>query len=154
MSFVLSMLLFFMIVIIAGWRIGKGKRAGALVTMICLFITVMVIWLGPEPFLKRFHLLSIEKTLNMEGPIAERLLFYKGTFPVIKDFTWIGTGLGTFGTNFARYRNFEFTENFLRHTHNDYLELITETGVGGILFLLIFFGLYVSYLGRVIRKLE
>jgi hypothetical protein len=154
MSFTLSMLIFFLILIWAAWRARKGRRISALIAVVCLLITVMVVWLGPEPFLKKFHFLSVQHVVKMEGPIGVRVMFYKGALDVAKDFPLTGTGFGTFGTNFMRYRTFDYTDEYLRYTHNDYLQLVTETGAAGAAFILFFLGLYGVYLGRVVRKLE
>ena len=155
MSFVLSQILFFSILLWTAGRQRKGKRFAVAVTVVILFVGVMVFWLGPQAFLKRFHILSIEKIIKMEGSDAIRVHFYKNTFRVIRDFPAVGTGLGTFGTNFSRYRVFKFPgTHYLRYTHNDYLQLVSETGVAGALFLLGFLILYLRAMGRVVRKLE
>jgi O-antigen ligase len=90
----------------------------------------------------------------MEGPDGVRILFYRDTSHVIKDFPQVGTGLGTFGTNFTRYRHFDYTLDYLRWTHNDYLHLVSETGLAGLIFILVFLALYFYYFRRIIKKLE
>ena len=157
MSFALSQILFFTILLWTAGRKRKGKRFVGAVTAVILFAGVMVLWLGPEPFLRRFYMTSIERIIKMEGPDAIRIHFYKGAVEVIRDFPAAGTGLGTFGTNFTRYRFFELPEgstDYLRRTHNDYLELVSETGAAGALFLLGFMILYLRAVSRVARKLE
>ncbi len=154
MSFALSQIIFFAIVLWAGWRARKSGRIVGILTTIVLLIGVMVVWLGPEAFLKRFHLFSIQKIIKMEGPIDVRLLFYNDTLKMIKDFKVIGTGLNTFGTSFTKYRTFDYTDDYLRYTHNDYLQLISETGLAGALFLAGFMYLFLASMIRVARKLE
>ena len=157
MSFVLSQILFFSILLWTAGRSRKGKRWAGVVTAVVLFAGVTVLWLGPEAFLKRFYMTSIEKIIKMESPDSIRIHFYKDTLRVIRDFPVAGTGLGTFGTNFTRYRFFDLLggrTDYLRRTHNDYLELISETGIGGALFILGFLILYLSAVFRVVRKLE
>ncbi len=155
MSFVLGQIIFFATVTWAAGRARKGHRLVGILTTVALLIGVMVIWLGPEAFLKRFRLTSIEKIVKMEGSDADRIRFYVGATHVIKDFPVTGTGLSTFGTNFTRYRWFDFRGrmDYLRYTHNDYLQLVSETGAGGMIFL---FGFMIFYTGayiRVARKL-
>ena len=153
MSFVLSQIIFFAVVLWAAGRARKqGRCTGILVTVI-LLVGVMVVWLGPEAFLKRFHIFNIQKVVKMEGPIDVRLHFYQDAVDVVRDFPVCGTGLNTFGTNFSRYRTFDYTLSYLRYTHNDYLQLVTEAGAGGMIFL---FGFMIFYTGayiRVARKL-
>ncbi len=154
MSFVLSQLLFFILVMSAAWRSRKGVRFVAVLASVVMMVSVVVVWLGPEAFLKRFHLINFHNIVKMEGPIGVRLFFYNDTLDVIRDFPVAGTGLGTFGVNFSRYRTFDYTENYLRHTHNDYLELVSETGAVGIIFLLGFLVFFTGALVRVVRKIE
>ena len=155
MSFALSQILFFSILLWTAGRKRKGKRLAGIVTAIILFVGVTVLWLGPEPLLERFRFLSIQNIIRMEGPIDVRLSFYKDTLPVIRDFPVTGTGLGAFGTNFTRYRSFDFGgTDYLRHAHNDYLELVSETGGVGALFLFCFLILYLRAVILVARKLE
>lgn len=156
MSFALSQILFFAIVSYSAWRNRKGTRLAGILAVAFLLVGVMVIWLGPGPLLERMHMTSLDKILKMEGPDADRLRFYKGALEVIQDFPAVGTGLNTFGTNFTRYRTFTFRGgvDYLRYTHNDYLQLVSETGVSGVLFLLGFLILYLAALVRVARRLE
>jgi O-antigen ligase len=157
MSFILSQIIFFSILLWTAGRKRKGKRFLGALTAVVLFVGVTVFWLGPGPFLKKIHMTSIDQILKMEGPDAIRVNFYKNTLNVIHDFSVTGTGLGTFGTNFTRYRAFDLPgekTNYLRYTHNDYLQLISETGAAGVLFLLGFFILFLCAMIRVAGKLE
>lgn len=154
MSFTLAMLTFFSIAVLVEWRTGKAGRAAVFLVTIGLLIAVLVVWLGPEPFLEKFHLLFADRHLDMEGPIGSRLTFYQQTLEVIRDFPSFGTGLRTFATHFSRYRAFDFTPHFLNYTHNDYLQLVSETGIGGAVFILVFLGLYVASLRRTARRLK
>ncbi|HNX69107.1 MAG TPA: O-antigen ligase family protein [Candidatus Omnitrophota bacterium] len=156
MSFILSQIIFFAIVFWAIGRSRKGKRLIGVLVAVVFLAGVVVVWLGPEAFLKRFHMTSIDKIFKIEGPDAYRIQFYQGTAKVIRDFPILGTGLGTFGTNFTRYRQFDFRggTDYLRYTHNDYLQLVSETGIPGLLFLIGFMIFYLAAILRVARKLE
>jgi O-antigen ligase len=43
----------------------------------------------------------------------------------------LGFGLGTFSTVFPKYQSFS-TDSLINHVHNDYLELLVETGMAGV----------------------
>lgn len=154
MSFLLSQIIFFAFVLRAAARASKKKRFAGILATVLLLAGVMVVWLGPEEFLARFRLLSIEKIVKMEGPIGVRLDFYKGAWKVFREFSSFGTGLNTFGTNFARYRDFNFSVEYLRQAHNDYLHLMSETGYGGAAFLLVFLFLFLAVYLRTASRLE
>jgi hypothetical protein len=154
MSFLLSQIIFFALVLRAAARSSKKKRFAGILTTVLLLAGVMVVWLGPEEFLARFRLLSIDKIVKMEGPIGVRLDFYKGAWKVFKDFSFFGTGVNTFGTNFARYRTFNFEIEYLRQAHNDYLHLMSETGYGGVIFLSVFLLLFAAVYLRTASRLQ
>ena len=52
--------------------------------------------------------------------------------------TWpVGTGIGSFQTTFPAAERLEYVrDTFANRAHNDYLELIMETGIAGVLFLI------------------
>ena len=154
MSFVLSQLVFFSVLFWAFSRRRKGKRLAAVVVAVALLAGGMVLWLGPGTFIKKFRGTSIEKILQREGPDAGRMHVYDNTLQVIREFPAAGTGLGTFGTNFSRYRSsYDSGTDYLRYAHNDYLELVSETGAGGAVFLIFFMILYLRAMTGVMRKL-
>ncbi len=144
MSFCITQVIFFAIIIFKAARRKKGQKILFLLGTITILIAIFVVWLGPEEFLERFKLISIQKIVKMEGPDADRLMFCRDTITMIKQRPVLGTGLGTFGSAFAQYRKFDNTMNFLRYAHNDYLQLMAEMGAmvgGGIIFIyLILFG--------------
>jgi O-antigen ligase len=49
------------------------------------------------------------------------------------DFRLTGSGAGTFAAVFPRYRQPDVGINFYDHAHNDYLEILTESGLVGAL---------------------
>lgn len=154
MSFALSQVIFFILILITAHKVGKAGRFWTILTAVVLMAGIVLVWLGPQDFLKRFHLTSVDRIIKMESPDSIRIFFYKDTLKVIRDFPSFGTGLGTFGTNFSRYRSFHLADKYLRYTHNDYLQLVSETGLAGWLFISGFLVLYLSTLRRSIRRLD
>ncbi|MBI4843129.1 MAG: O-antigen ligase family protein [Nitrospirae bacterium] len=88
------------------------------------------VWLGNEAFFERMATLK-------EPLIAgkERLIIWRGASGIIGDNFWLGTGIGTFRYSFPRYL-LKPVQTAISHAHNDYLEVIAETGIAGGLILL------------------
>ena len=61
--------------------------------------------------------------------------FFTHAIKGIKEFWPIGSGIGTFQEVYATMQPVE-QANFINHVHNDYLELLFETGIIGIIILL------------------
>jgi tetratricopeptide (TPR) repeat protein len=58
---------------------------------------------------------------------------------MVRDFPLFGVGLGSWPDLFPRYQSPPWSSNFYREAHNDYLELLAETGVIGFALLACFF---------------
>jgi O-antigen ligase len=61
-----------------------------------------------------------------------RIQVWKDTSSLIKDFPTFGTGLGTFEYAFPKYKTFR-RKVLYDHAHNDYVELMSDTGFTGLI---------------------
>src|ERR1035437_7378944 len=129
LAFVLEMVLF------AALTLGKRRSPRtALGTMaVCVLILALLIFLGKGPVLGRLGDLSPGMRLD----ITKDSLRMFSKRPV-----W-GWGLGTFPTVYPSYRSF-YTNLFVNEAHNDYAQLLVETGLLG-------FGLMLWFLVRLYR---
>ncbi len=60
---------------------------------------------------------------------------WQDSIPIVRDFPLLGTGLGTFPDIFPLYQS-KHSLLFFEHAENDYIELLTDTGVAGFAALL------------------
>ena len=88
------------------------------------------LWIGLNPVLARFDAVRDPGYLQMEGRVA----IWKDAIRLIRDYPLTGTGLGTFGIAFRRYQT-ALVSSLVDHTHNDFLEVASETGLVGVLLL-------------------
>jgi O-antigen ligase len=103
----------------------QKKLAGVFFAIVSLGIIVSV-WYGIEPLEKRYSHLA-------ESYSGGRAVIWEGTVNVAKDYPLTGTGLGTYGAIFQRYRPEQVLSIRFEHAHNDYLEIISEAGISGAL---------------------
>jgi O-antigen ligase len=105
---------------------GMLVRAGLALALVLAFMfgTVM---LGGEAALSRFV-----GTVNAEDPTTGRAHFWSVTLDIIRHHPVLGTGLGAFGVVYTRYdtRNGMYR---LDQAHNDYLQIVSDGGVVGLL---------------------
>jgi O-antigen ligase len=96
-------------------------------TAIGLLAGGMVLWLGVTKALERFELLA------HQGVSRElRVAMDKDTWRIVQDHPLMGTGFGTLIAVYPRYESF-YNGTTVDHAHNDFLELLSDTGlVGGV----------------------
>ena len=93
-------------------------------------------WIGLGPLAERFQAIGQEGSSEQSDL---RVPTWKDDLHLIHDYPLAGTGLGTFGLSFRHYQT-TGVELFFDHTHNDYLEVASDTGLVGaaLLFVPIF----------------
>lgn len=101
---------------------GRKKTEKRLVRVVVLMVLLGVVLVGIEPVLERFA----------QGGFFDRnrLLFYTCTLELISDYPAMGCGLGTYVQAINHYLSKDFNV-ILTHAHNDYLEMLAETGLAG-----------------------
>ena len=112
---------------------GRSLRVVLGSVSVCMLILALLTFLGKGQMLGRLGDLRPENRLDITKDSLR--MFSKRPF--------IGWGLGTFPTVYPRYRSF-YTNLFVNEAHNDYVQLLTETGLLG-------FGLMLWFLVRVYR---
>jgi len=127
-------ILFFSFVLFLGMTtISYGKSSdqkrwiGNFLRVVFIIILLIVVYVGTQATMERF---ALDKLLQ-EG----RPALWANTLRIISDFPLVGTGLGTFSSLYPDLYG-EAGPLRLSHTHNDYLEFLSELGIIGMLFLL------------------
>ncbi|MGA2360477.1 MAG: O-antigen ligase family protein [Terriglobales bacterium] len=130
LAFVLEMVLF------AALTFGKRRSPRiALGSMaVCVFILALLIFVGKG-----------QEVLGRLGDLSPgtRLEMTKDSLRMFSRRPVFGWGLGTFPTVYPSYRSF-YTNLFVNEAHNDYAQLLVETGLLG-------FGLMLWFLVRLYR---
>jgi O-antigen ligase len=112
----------------------RNPRVALGVAAVCVLILVFLVFLGKVQVLGR---------LGNLGPDM-RLKITKDCLRMFAHRPVLGWGLGTFPTVYPSYRSF-YTNLFVNEAHNDYAQLLVETGLLG-------FGLMLWFLIRLYRS--
>lgn len=81
---------------------------------------------------------------SAETSIGARQEIWRTTSEAIADTFPVGTGLGSFEQAYRQYENqADVTHRYVNHAHNDYLELVLELGLAGLVLILLFLGWWV-----------
>jgi O-antigen ligase len=108
----------------------KSSRVAPGLIAVCVLVLAFLVFLGKGQVLGRLGDLGPGIRLNMSRDCL-RMFFHR---PLL------GWGLGTFPTVYPAYRSF-YTNLFVNEAHNDYAQLLVETGLLG-------FGLVLWFLVR------
>lgn len=131
--------LFFALVVLgvlSGRRI-TGRKSLLRIVLLVVLSGVVIAWLGMGGTSQRF------RDLASSGISQDRRVsMYRDTWRIFLDHPWLGTGLGTLQFVYPRYES-RYDGSIVDHSHNDYLELLADTGIAGgicaLLFLLFLF---------------
>jgi len=132
---ILSLLISFSLISLLFRDPRRGQRISRIPVLIFGLALLWAAWIGLDAVISRFFTIS-------EG-LRSRSMIWVNTSGIIKDFPFLGSGLGTFTEAFSLYRSFHIV-GVVTHAENDYLQLASEVGLFGaglllILFLFLFF---------------
>lgn len=131
-SFLFGIILFLLLL-----KKKRPLRKGLnLVMVFALSLALLLAIAGAGTLAQRLETLK-EPLKAMEGRIG----LIRDIPRLAADFPFFGTGLGTFGDIFQKYKSFAMS-GFYGFSHNEPLQLLTETGMIGFLLVSVFFALY------------
>jgi len=102
----------------------EGPRIAAL-AIVGLAAVALIIWIGAGNAIERFSSVRVGDVL-----LARRVTMFRGTWHVFLDHPIQGSGLGTLVAVYPRYET-GYDGKVVDHAHNDYIELLAETGILG-----------------------
>ena len=103
-----------------------------LASMVVLDVLIVGTWFGVDQVMQRIQ--ATEVTSNAENalPTEDRDEVDRAALPYLNDFRLTGSGGGTFYAVFPRYHS-EKLNGYYDFAHNDYVQILAETGVVGLL---------------------
>ena len=78
-----------------------------------------------------------------EATLGERIELARDALGIFRAHSWLGTGFGSFATVYPRYRSFASDLEW-DHAHDDYAEVLAETGLAGGIAILAAIGLFLG----------
>jgi len=101
------------------------RKKAPLLALLAAVIFAVVVLASWDILEQRFEELQKERQIS-------RLTVWKDSLGLIRDYPVVGSGLGSFEKLYMGYQT-KMPELFFDHAHNDYLELLTDTGLIGAL---------------------
>lgn len=129
------------------WRVEEGtasffkQRGVSLIRysfiILCFLLVMSLFFIGSRG--REQVDTRLGQTLTQDAGLWGRATVWKDSLGMIRDFPLFGVGLGAWPELFPRYRRAPWSAGFYREAHNDYAELLAETGVIGFALLAWFF---------------
>lgn len=139
--------------------IVSGSRAGYILGVVGIGASVPLVMLGREGTLAKglvrlallgalllgvaligAILLDFMGAAGSGSRLIERSTMLKTGWPAVGTYFPFGSGLGSFTTVYPQFEDADrVTTVFVNHAHNDFAELLIETGLAGVLIALLFF---------------
>jgi O-antigen ligase len=114
-------------VLMARKRDGSWKQPLMLGGFLALVI-VFLVWMGGNELTHRLASIHSEAREELSGGV--RLSIDRDCLHMMLKRPFLGWGLGTFPIVYPEFRSF-YTTFFVNQAHNDYLQLLVETGLAG-----------------------
>ena len=110
------------------FRERTAGRATFLMTTFLVVSLVSVAWIGGSDVTARLSTINTSKHSELSNDI--RFKINRDSLHMFAQRPILGWGLGTFETVYPQFRSF-YTDLLVDKAHNDYLQLLAETGAGG-----------------------
>ncbi len=127
------------------WSQSLRSARGETVLLVAALAVLLAGWLGVGLIQERLS------TLWKGEALQSRLPAWSRTVTLVKDFPIWGTGYGTFQYVEPVTRRSDDGRVVWEHAHNDYLEMLIEAGVPGLLLTLLVVGLLFRFGYRTVR---
>ena len=133
--------IFFLLIGTLLWLAGLGRAHRSkplLISFAAIFLSGILLLLGSKSMVRHriFVLTGLEKdranpaeTQDRQAPIDGRILIFKDTLGLIRDFPLTGCGLGAFRYVFPQYRERSVLEAAVIHPESDWLMFAAEAGL-------------------------
>ncbi len=116
-------------------RLQKGAKLAAGFGLFAVLTLALLTWIGGVELTKRVTTIGTETKQELSGGL--RWNVDKDGIRMFARKPVLGWGLGTFPIVYPQFRSF-YTNFFVNEAHNDYLQLLVETGLAGFAMLVWF----------------
>ena len=131
----------------------SGRLRAGLVTLLLLMIilSATAMYIGIDRVFQRMESAVAGKDFSL----AARFDMAKSALPMVNDFPLVGTGWGTFRFVYRMYQPPSLESFYTDYLHNDWLQVITESGfIGAVLLYICILGSFIYIYLRLLRGKE
>lgn len=131
-------------------RLGVTLKGAALVVALVMMILVSLVWIGPDRLAGRLNVAAGTNPEQRETFYDSRGWIWRDAWAMIARQPLLGVGFGAFETAHPLYSTSDGAL-VVAQAHNDYLQILADTGIVGGVLALWFVALFFRELGRALR---
>lgn len=124
-------------------RLWRGLALATAASLVLAALASLVLWAGLQT-----EVATSGMAAAGDMSLGARLAAASLGSGIVRDFPFFGTGLGSWLHAFRPYQAPPLETGILDHAHNDYLELAAESGLAGVVVVLVFTGAVLLAVGR------
>lgn len=109
-------------------RLGSRLMVWSTAALLVIVVVALIGWIGAD--VVSSQVVSVG-SMGSEASFQSRIAIWSTMLRNLSPFLWAGSGFGTFEESFARFTPAGSTRRWDR-AHNDYLQLLWETGLVGV----------------------
>jgi O-antigen ligase len=106
----------------------KNRRSAWFAAAVLLVIAALILWVGGQNLISRIASIHSEARSELDNGL--RLRIDRDGLRMLARKPILGWGLGTFPDVYPQFRTF-YTNKLVNRAHNDYLQMLVETGLLG-----------------------
>ena len=125
MATVIAVTCFGLVWLVRGARVAAGRQKIFALAIVLGAALLLALPPALSRLSERYRELFASDSLAGE----DRLIVWRASWKLIKDYAWFGTGLGAYGDAIQPYEKGFFTDGLIEHAHNDWLEMTAEVGL-------------------------
>lgn len=125
---------------------GKGLNVKWTLYTVLAVALVFALFAGLYPVAERYA--------RLDESLPSRTLLWWDVLGMVKDFPVFGTGLGTFGYAYPLYKHAVDAPLIYLYSHNDYLQILAETGIAGFAAIMTALGMFALWSLRTLVRLS
>jgi O-antigen ligase len=125
---------------------GRGLNVKWTLYTVLAVALVFALFAGLYPVAERYA--------RLDESLPSRTLLWWDVLGMVKDFPVFGTGLGTFGYAFPLYKHAIDAPLVYLYSHNDYLQILAETGIAGFAAIMTALALFALWSLRTLVRLS
>ena len=151
-SGMLALIAAFVFLAIASKRsnLSIGLRV-SLVALLAILILAGVVWTGPDRAAARVGE-AVDTLMRTGEADPSRAAIWRDSMQMVREYPVLGAGIGTYRLNYERYGTMPRLYGGIDYAHNDYVQILSDTGVVGAILAVWFFVVVLRSISRGIQS--